>query len=71
MAGGGAGQAAWLEDREGNSATLCQEVTKLTTALQEYQDMVQVRVDGDDLKGLYIKKKTKKTKTKSSPRNVN
>ncbi|XP_050932041.1 putative leucine-rich repeat-containing protein DDB_G0290503 [Lates calcarifer] len=41
MAGGGAGQAAWLEDREGNSATLCQEVTKLTTALQEYQDMVQ------------------------------
>ncbi|XP_049439892.1 putative leucine-rich repeat-containing protein DDB_G0290503 isoform X2 [Epinephelus fuscoguttatus] len=29
------------EDREGNSATLCEEVTKLTTALQEYQDMVQ------------------------------
>ncbi|XP_049902858.1 uncharacterized protein si:ch73-95l15.5 [Epinephelus moara] len=29
------------EDGEGNSATLCEEVTKLTTALQEYQDMVQ------------------------------
>ncbi|XP_059194864.1 putative leucine-rich repeat-containing protein DDB_G0290503 [Centropristis striata] len=28
-------------DGEGNSATLCNEVTKLTTALQEYQDMVQ------------------------------
>ncbi|XP_032374967.1 putative leucine-rich repeat-containing protein DDB_G0290503 [Etheostoma spectabile] len=28
-------------DREGNSATLCKEVTKLTTSLQEYQDMVQ------------------------------
>ncbi|XP_077950901.1 uncharacterized protein LOC144389537 [Gasterosteus aculeatus] len=26
---------------EGNGATLCTEVTKLTTALQEYQDMVQ------------------------------
>ncbi|XP_062254772.1 uncharacterized protein si:ch73-95l15.5 isoform X1 [Platichthys flesus] len=41
MAGGGAGQAAWLKDRVENSATLCQEVTKLTTGLQEYQDMVQ------------------------------
>ena len=30
-------------EREGNSAILCMEVTKLTTALQEYQDMVQVR----------------------------
>lgn len=30
-------------DMEGNGATLCTEVTKLTTALQEYQDMVQVR----------------------------
>lgn len=27
-----------------NSASLCQEVTKLTTALQEYQDIVQVRL---------------------------
>nr|XP_043889766.1 BICD family-like cargo adapter 1 [Solea senegalensis] len=34
-------RAALLEEREVNSATLCQEVTKLTTALQEYQDMVQ------------------------------
>ncbi|XP_073341636.1 uncharacterized protein [Pagrus major] len=41
LAGGGAQLAALLEDREGNSATLCEEVTKLTTALQEYQDMVQ------------------------------
>uniref|UniRef100_UPI0037E8E287 cingulin n=1 Tax=Semicossyphus pulcher TaxID=241346 RepID=UPI0037E8E287 len=39
--GGGAQLAAWLEEREGNSATLCKEVTKLTTALQDYQDMVQ------------------------------
>ncbi|XP_033968542.1 uncharacterized protein si:ch73-95l15.5 [Trematomus bernacchii] len=28
-------------DREGNGATLCKEVEQLTTALQEYQDMVQ------------------------------
>ncbi|KAM7421401.1 hypothetical protein PAMA_015501 [Pampus argenteus] len=28
-------------DREGNSATMCQEVTKLTTALQDYQTVVQ------------------------------
>ncbi|KAL6109525.1 uncharacterized protein ACO6RY_12630 [Pungitius sinensis] len=28
-------------DMEGNGATLCTEVTKLTSALQEYQDMVQ------------------------------
>ncbi|XP_056235677.1 uncharacterized protein si:ch73-95l15.5 isoform X1 [Seriola aureovittata] len=41
MAGGGAGQAALLKDTEGNGAALCQEITKLTTALQEYQDMVQ------------------------------
>ncbi|KAM9353540.1 uncharacterized protein ABDE67_005924 [Symphorus nematophorus] len=34
---GGAAQ----EDREGNSDTLCKEVFKLTTALQEYQDLVQ------------------------------
>ncbi|XP_039974392.1 uncharacterized protein si:ch73-95l15.5 isoform X2 [Xiphias gladius] len=40
-AGGGTGQAASLKDREGNSATLCQEVTSLTAALQEYQVMVQ------------------------------
>ncbi|XP_008279315.1 golgin IMH1 isoform X2 [Stegastes partitus] len=33
--------AALLEDWEGNGAILCQEVAKLTTALQEYQDMVQ------------------------------
>nr|XP_020500144.1 GRIP1-associated protein 1-like [Labrus bergylta] len=43
LAGGGAQLAAWLEEREGNSATLCNEVTKLTTALQEYQDMVQTQ----------------------------
>ncbi|XP_070767888.1 putative leucine-rich repeat-containing protein DDB_G0290503 [Enoplosus armatus] len=41
LAKGGAELAALLEDREGNSAILCNEVTKLTTALQEYQDMVQ------------------------------
>ncbi|XP_074539813.1 uncharacterized protein LOC141800875 [Halichoeres trimaculatus] len=41
--GGGTQLAAWLEEREGNSATLCNEVTKLTTALQEYQDMVQTQ----------------------------
>ncbi|XP_037641080.1 uncharacterized protein si:ch73-95l15.5 [Sebastes umbrosus] len=28
-------------DREGNGATLCKEVTKLTSAMQEYQDTVQ------------------------------
>ncbi|XP_023141974.2 uncharacterized protein si:ch73-95l15.5 [Amphiprion ocellaris] len=33
--------AALLKDWEGNGAILCQEVTKLTTALQEYQNMVQ------------------------------
>ncbi|XP_040901148.1 golgin subfamily A member 5 [Toxotes jaculatrix] len=41
MEGGGTGQAAVLKERERNSANLCQEVTKLTTTLQEYQDMVQ------------------------------
>ncbi|XP_035528216.1 uncharacterized protein si:ch73-95l15.5 isoform X2 [Morone saxatilis] len=41
LAGGGAQLAALLEDREGNNATLCKEVTKLNTALQEYQDMVK------------------------------
>lgn len=46
-----------LEDREANSATLCNEVTKLTTALQEYQDMVQVRYDI-----LYVEEKTEKQK---------
>ncbi|XP_054477818.1 uncharacterized protein si:ch73-95l15.5 [Anoplopoma fimbria] len=30
-------------DTEGNGATLCREVTKLTRALQEYQDMVQIQ----------------------------
>uniref|UniRef100_UPI003AAD9CAB uncharacterized protein n=1 Tax=Centroberyx gerrardi TaxID=166262 RepID=UPI003AAD9CAB len=30
-----------LQNREANSATMCQEVTKLTTALQEFQLMVQ------------------------------
>ncbi|XP_061573363.1 uncharacterized protein si:ch73-95l15.5 [Cololabis saira] len=35
--------AALLREMEGNSATLCQEVTKLTAALQEYQDMVQTQ----------------------------
>lgn len=43
LAGGGAQLAALLVDKEENSATLCSEVTKLTAALQEYQDMVQVR----------------------------
>lgn len=37
--------AAALKDREGNSAALCQEVTKLTSALQEYQTMVQTQQD--------------------------
>lgn len=32
-----------FELREESGASLCQEVTKLTTALQEYQLMVQVR----------------------------
>lgn len=32
-----------FELREESGANLCQEVTKLTTALQEYQLMVQVR----------------------------
>lgn len=45
--GSGDGQAAQLtelwEERERNSATLCQEVTKLTSTLQEYQELVQVR----------------------------
>lgn len=39
--GGGAELAAMLKDQEESSATLCQEVTKLTTTLREYQDMVQ------------------------------
>lgn len=43
MARGGAQQLALLKEMEANSTTLCQEVTKLTTALQEYQDMMQVR----------------------------
>ncbi|TNN39350.1 hypothetical protein EYF80_050476 [Liparis tanakae] len=33
-------------DTEGNGATLCREVTKLTTALQEYQAMVQAQQAG-------------------------
>ncbi|XP_041798732.1 uncharacterized protein si:ch73-95l15.5 isoform X2 [Chelmon rostratus] len=41
LAGGGAQPAALLEDREGNGDSLWKEVTKLTTALQEYQDLVQ------------------------------
>lgn len=41
LAGGRAELAVLLRDREENSATLCKEVIKLTTALQEYQDMVQ------------------------------
>lgn len=41
LAGGGAKLAASMEDKEGNCDTLCKEVIKLTTALQEYQDMVQ------------------------------
>ncbi|KAG7216554.1 hypothetical protein INR49_002041, partial [Caranx melampygus] len=39
---GGAERSALLKEMEANSTTLCQEVTKLTTALQEYQDMVQM-----------------------------
>lgn len=40
--------AAMLEERETQSATLCQEVTKLTAALQEYQNVVQVRGTGSE-----------------------
>lgn len=36
--GGGVELAAMLKDQEESSATLCQEVTKLTSTLQEYQD---------------------------------
>ncbi|XP_034554072.1 uncharacterized protein si:ch73-95l15.5 [Notolabrus celidotus] len=43
LTGGGPQLAAWLVEREGDSATLCNEVTKLTTALQEYQDIVQTQ----------------------------
>uniref|UniRef100_A0A674CHS0 Uncharacterized LOC115177606 n=1 Tax=Salmo trutta TaxID=8032 RepID=A0A674CHS0_SALTR len=32
---------AWLQDREEHSATMCQEFSKLTTALQDYQGIVQ------------------------------
>ncbi|XP_064801594.1 putative leucine-rich repeat-containing protein DDB_G0290503 isoform X1 [Oncorhynchus masou masou] len=32
---------AWLQDREEHSATMCREVSKLTTALQDYQGIVQ------------------------------
>ncbi|XP_071240476.1 myosin-13-like isoform X2 [Salvelinus alpinus] len=32
---------AWLQDREEHSATMCREVSKLTTALQDYQSIVQ------------------------------
>ncbi|XP_053700148.1 uncharacterized protein si:ch73-95l15.5 isoform X1 [Synchiropus splendidus] len=35
-----------LKDRELNGATMCQEVTKLTTVLQEYQAMVQTQQVG-------------------------
>lgn len=38
---------AWLQDREEHSATMCREVTKLTTALQDYQGIVQVSVNDD------------------------
>lgn len=37
-----------------NSATLCLEVTKLTTSLQEYQDLVQVRLFFQVLKSINI-----------------
>ncbi|XP_077577984.1 uncharacterized protein LOC144199953 isoform X2 [Stigmatopora nigra] len=36
---------AVLEERETESATLCREVTKLSVALQEYQNVVQSRQD--------------------------
>ncbi|KAM9512586.1 uncharacterized protein ACWYII_046456 isoform 2-T4 [Salvelinus alpinus] len=32
---------AWLQDREEHSATMCQEFSKLATALQDYQGIVQ------------------------------
>ncbi|XP_055781654.1 uncharacterized protein LOC129857437 isoform X1 [Salvelinus fontinalis] len=32
---------AWLQDREEHSATMCQEFSKLATALQDYQAIVQ------------------------------
>ncbi|XP_055083912.1 myosin-11 [Periophthalmus magnuspinnatus] len=35
--------AAVIEEREENSTTMCQEVTKLTSALQEYQSLVQLQ----------------------------
>ncbi|XP_072317698.1 uncharacterized protein [Eucyclogobius newberryi] len=35
--------AAVIKEREQNSATMCQEVTKLTTALQQYQNLVQAQ----------------------------
>lgn len=57
QSGGGAELVALLKDREGNSATLCAQVTKLTAALQEYQDMVQVRSDHQDFKDT-LKKQT-------------
>lgn len=62
LAGGGAQQTALLEEREGISTTLCEEVTKLTTALQEYQDMVQVRYQHEERiwTFLYMKEKTGK-----------
>ncbi|XP_041843860.1 uncharacterized protein si:ch73-95l15.5 isoform X2 [Melanotaenia boesemani] len=41
--GGGAELVASLKEKEENSATLCREVAKLTSVLQEYQDMVQVQ----------------------------
>uniref|UniRef100_A0A3B4TPW0 Si:ch73-95l15.5 n=1 Tax=Seriola dumerili TaxID=41447 RepID=A0A3B4TPW0_SERDU len=54
MAGGGAGQAALLKDTEGNGAALCQEITKLTTALQECQDMVQqILLDAEERDHLF------------------
>ncbi|XP_029360753.1 interaptin [Echeneis naucrates] len=40
MSGEGAGETT---EREGNGAILCQEVTHLATALQEYQDMLQLQ----------------------------
>lgn len=36
--------AACLQNREENGATMCQEVAKLTAALQEYQAVVRVRI---------------------------
>ncbi|XP_051922340.1 uncharacterized protein si:ch73-95l15.5 [Hippocampus zosterae] len=40
--------AAMLEERETQSTTLCQEVTKLTAALQEYQNVVQSQQESYD-----------------------